>query len=633
MTEAEKNEIVGLVMTEISSQAVDFDITTEQPQANDLLTAVREVAGRYVGVTLKWDDVARIATELANQAATRAEQALSDTTATKTEVGNMKASVEQTVTDFNALAEEKKQEVQGVYQNDLNELKGDIDEIIGESEYKDVPVSSKYYVLINSSFSLSPASSDYSVFYFKLTKNKKYVVNVTGIEKFRIGFSDSTPVAGMTLSDGVTVNGTVYEFTNTNYDYAVVTGMMGTEATIAYTVKYCDLTKSIVQLDAEIKTIDGSINDINYKYSSENVILTSSESFELSGVTIIPNGTGAYLLNGTVSESNGYFIYKNENSIPDNIVNGNEYSFSGEIPNGITLSISFFADNSWSDDIGISKAYPYKKVKVPSNATGMRLYMYFSKGNVYDSAELNTYLISTSSAKYVEDIVNEYHKEETPPPLLTIVDDDGYKKFKTLLLPIIQNKHIPISSSVPTSTVGLDDKMMTWDDIIECALEGAEILSHTHGNLSRSAVADMTTEEIATDYRKAQALLRNHGIMSETLTFVGDSSNVEKCVEACRRVYRYGLKAGTNKTNYKATINPYGLDRWNIPPNTELQTLKDKIDSLISDGTGWMIWMIHTSDGTFQQSFADVLSEAIDYAISQGLEIGNIEYGTRIYCE
>ena len=123
MTEAEKNEIVGLVMTEISSQAVDFDITTEQPQANDLLTAVREnESGGYKGVTIKWDDVARIATELANQAATRAEQA-------KTNVENMKSSVEQTVTDFNALAEEKKQEVQGVYQSDLNELKGDLSDV------------------------------------------------------------------------------------------------------------------------------------------------------------------------------------------------------------------------------------------------------------------------------------------------------------------------------------------------------------------------------------------------------------------------------------------------------------------------------------------------------------------------
>ena len=120
MTEAEKQEIVGLVMNQISSQAVDFDIETEQPQANDLLTAVRQTSsGAYVGVTIKWDDVARIATELANQAATRAEQA-------KTNVENMKSSVEQTVTDFNALADQKKSEVESVYQTDLNELKGDL---------------------------------------------------------------------------------------------------------------------------------------------------------------------------------------------------------------------------------------------------------------------------------------------------------------------------------------------------------------------------------------------------------------------------------------------------------------------------------------------------------------------------
>ena len=146
MTEAEKQEIVGLVMTQISSQAVDFDIATEEPQANDLLTAVRQTSsGVYEGVTLKWNDVARIATELANQAATRAEQA-------KTNVENMKSSVEQTVTDFNALAEEKKQEVQGVYQSDLNELKGDladvkerVNPITGADEVMQLTYISGYY--------------------------------------------------------------------------------------------------------------------------------------------------------------------------------------------------------------------------------------------------------------------------------------------------------------------------------------------------------------------------------------------------------------------------------------------------------------------------------------------------------
>ena len=132
MTEAEKNEIVGLVMTQISSQAVDFDIETEQPQANDLLTAVRKIpSGEYLGVTLKWDDVARIATELANQAATRAEQAETDANNILERVQSKGTEITNFVATSKAEIETQKDEsvnaVKSVYQTDLNELKGDLD--------------------------------------------------------------------------------------------------------------------------------------------------------------------------------------------------------------------------------------------------------------------------------------------------------------------------------------------------------------------------------------------------------------------------------------------------------------------------------------------------------------------------
>ena len=131
MTEAEKNEIVGLVMTEISSQAVDFDIATEQPQANDLLTAVRQTSsGEYMGVTLKWDDVARIATELANQAAKRAEQAETDANNILEQVQSKGTEITNFVATSKAELETQKNEsvnaVKSVYQTDLNELKGDL---------------------------------------------------------------------------------------------------------------------------------------------------------------------------------------------------------------------------------------------------------------------------------------------------------------------------------------------------------------------------------------------------------------------------------------------------------------------------------------------------------------------------
>lgn len=101
-------------MTEISSQAVDFDIETEQPQANDLLTAVRQTSsGTYVGVTIKWDDVARIATELANRAAERAEQAKQSIVASEenvttmaNQVSSMKSDVYQMGVDVRTLKDQ-----------------------------------------------------------------------------------------------------------------------------------------------------------------------------------------------------------------------------------------------------------------------------------------------------------------------------------------------------------------------------------------------------------------------------------------------------------------------------------------------------------------------------------------------
>lgn len=134
MTEAEKNEIVGLVMTQISSQAVDFDINTEQPQANDLLTAVRETeSGGYRGVTIKWDDVARIATELANQAVKKAEQAKNDAVTAKNIAQEILTGVQnkdEEITNFVATSKseietqknESVEAVQSIYRTDFNAI-------------------------------------------------------------------------------------------------------------------------------------------------------------------------------------------------------------------------------------------------------------------------------------------------------------------------------------------------------------------------------------------------------------------------------------------------------------------------------------------------------------------------------
>ena len=69
---------------------------------------------------------AKTASEIARQGA---EGARDTAVAAKNAVATMKSSVEQTVSDFNTLAAEKKAEVESVYQTDLNKIKGDIGDV------------------------------------------------------------------------------------------------------------------------------------------------------------------------------------------------------------------------------------------------------------------------------------------------------------------------------------------------------------------------------------------------------------------------------------------------------------------------------------------------------------------------
>ncbi len=220
--------------------------------------------------------------------------------------------------------------------------------------------------------------------------------------------------------------------------------------------------------------------------------------------------------------------------------------------------------------------------------------------------------------------------------MLTIIDDDGYKKFKKFLLPIIQSKNVPIASAVVTARVNGEvpeytDFIMNWDDILECESWGAEIISHSHTHLTSKYVADMTYEQIVENYQRSKDLLAEHGINSEGFVYCGASATLEKCQKACQEVFNYGISNGQNKTNYAGETNRYKIKRYTVNPDKSSDELKAMIDALLSDNTGWMVWMVHTSDAGFQQGFADILSEVIDYALESGIEIVTTQKGVESY--
>lgn len=228
--------------------------------------------------------------------------------------------------------------------------------------------------------------------------------------------------------------------------------------------------------------------------------------------------------------------------------------------------------------------------------------------------------------------------DESPAPMLTIIDDDGYKKFAKLLLPIVKEKNIPISTAIVAAYANGESeahagKVMDWDEIQECYLAGAEILSHTYCHLSQAKAQLMTDAEILEDYRKASDAMISHGFRADALVFAGGSVDETSCVEACKKVFSYGFKSSGNKINLKGSTDPYKINRYSIDPSDLLteENLTDLVNQLATNGTGWMVWMIHTSDSAFQQEQADILAAVIDYASSQGVEIVTVATAVQEY--
>lgn len=164
MTTDELNAIVQAVMTELEKAGVDFDFKAETPQADDLVYVMRGTADRYMGITVKWqnllDIIVQKATEAKNEAVSAKDIALqtlatiqgiesnvssmkSSVETSEANVASMKASIETSeanvtqmkseVTQMKASVEGTKTEVEGI-KSDVTNLKAQTQTIVDNAE-------------------------------------------------------------------------------------------------------------------------------------------------------------------------------------------------------------------------------------------------------------------------------------------------------------------------------------------------------------------------------------------------------------------------------------------------------------------------------------------------------------------
>lgn len=349
-------------------------------------------------------------------------------------------------------------------------------------------------------------------------------------------------------------------------------------------------------------------------------------------------GDGRYKVGGT-SDANYamYNLFAEKNAFPDGIVPGQSYYVDYEDTSGskkLEFFVAYYVDGA---EVTAARLTAPGVFTVPVDATGiiLRLTVMYAENTIPECI--------VEPRIYAADVIPsaKLRNPKKPAPMLTIIDDDGCRRFYEYLLPLCREKNVPMTSPVVITQIearesGETTYWMNWEQILECYASGIEIVSHTYDHASSETEASRTKEEVATNYRKAHAILEMHGIHTDCICYNGGTASTYQAQYAARNSFRYAFIAGGDRINYAGSIDPYNIARYKMDVKDGGTTAFAALDELIEAQTGWMVWMIHTSDSSWQdnaEAYTAIYGQLIDYALENGIQIVTTDYGYRTYVE
>jgi len=345
----------------------------------------------------------------------------------------------------------------------------------------------------------------------------------------------------------------------------------------------------------------------NYRYENET----------RNGVTYICNTDGTFTVSGTATSDSFHRIVMAQNELPNWLEAGRSYYVKFSSGN-VSLKIYEEINGTLSGSaISMQKDTVYK---ASESITGIQLRLFVSSGVTVNE---------TISVSMLTGMPNELVDN---PPMLTIIDDDANVKYYTQLLPLIERKGVPIVCALPAGKTYDDgvETHMSWEQIEDAYKRGAEFLNHSYSHWTYTKANTHTEQELWMDYAKAKNIIHSHGISGgDMLVYGGLSGTLTKAKQAATHMSKCAFHSHGDEINYRQTLDRWFIKRYGIedaPYSYDISALKTLIDNCAQRG-GWMIWMIHTSDGEWKESIVDVLSEAIDYALAKGVAVVGAECG------
>lgn len=380
-------------------------------------------------------------------------------------------------------------------------------------------------------------------------------------------------------------------------------------------------TKTQVDADLALKANISILNSGNIAPKTAAGSRTSND------VTYTSDGNGNIIANGTASSTSYYLFYNNQSALPPMFEAGKTY-FCDYWSDDIAITINVNAYNSNGDVTTVLDTAFSKKFTLPSDTVGLVCRIKIGTGHKATNRLITPRFYTIESLEYAR-----LRKDKNPQPMLSIIYDDGLEEFNTYIMPIIQAKKIPIASAVVPESVG-STSFMDWSTIKSCYENGAEILTHFNA-YSESEWNELGTQAISTRFYKSLNAIRSNGIFtSPAFVFAGSSSRYTVARAAAYRIFKAGFNASNGGINKYGEIDPYFINRYGTDGKT-LNELKAWIDDLIASKTGWAVWTRHNSNASGEDpvTAATILSDVIDYALENGVQIVTVERGLAEYLD
>ena len=366
-----------------------------------------------------------------------------------------------------------------------------------------------------------------------------------------------------------------------------------------------------------------------YSRGIDNICPIRSVNLKTNGVSFSYNGNGTYLVNGVSEKGANFNLYSDKKTLPQGFEPGKTYRLDYKdtsLTDKLRVCIYWFDSEGKTEYSLLNTSYS-SNFTIPSEAVGLIIRLRVVSANIKIENAIVKPLIYLIEKEIVE-----------PGPMLTIIDDDGCYRYYTDLLPLCKKKGVSISTAVVPTQIearenGKTKFWMSWKEIRECRSSGIEVLSHTYDHASTEDVEKRTIYEIRDSYLFAKKSMKKHGIKTNVLVYSGNSGSLAKCQSAASDVYDVAIRAGGNKINLYGYMDPYNILRYKIQYDYDFDKdkMKKLLEELSSNKTGWMVWMIHTSDPEWCDDFVNALSESIDYASELGIPIVTVKDGAKKY--